>query len=144
MSHATLMKLYGGDWEKDHRISLGYLWDGALERYLSWHPEIKRIVFAYDNDYLARNKDGELTNWGQFPAEKHCQKYAAKGYRCAIHTPYLNDFNLELTELRKGRTIKALDAQRMAELEAEFEKDAVDELDQAESEDRRHVGSGRG
>ena len=127
LSHATLTKLHRGDWRQDHRISLGCLWDGALERYLSWHPEIKRIVFAYDNDYLARNKDGILINWGQNAAHKHVQKYTEKGYICAIHTPHLKDFNLELTELRQGRSIRDMDEQRMAELKAEFEKDAESE-----------------
>lgn len=132
MSHATLMKLSGGDWRQDHRISLGCIWDGALERYLSWHPEIRRIVFAYDNDYLARDKDGRLKNWGQISADTHYRKYAAKGYACAIHVPHLNDFNQDLTETRKGRTPEDMDRQRMAELQAEFEKDAV-----ADSEDEQ-------
>lgn len=134
MSHATLTMLHGGDWRQDHRISLGCTWDGALERYLSWHPEIKRIVIGYDNDYLARNKDGILMNWGQLAADKHFKKYTGKGYACAIHTPHLKDFNLELTELRKGRTVQDMDAQRMRELEAEFEKVAADEPTE-ESED---------
>lgn len=134
MSHATLMKLSGGDWKADHRISLGCIWDGALERYLSWHPEIKRIVFAYDNDYLARNKDGQRANWGQISADKHFRKYTEKGYACAVHIPHLNDFNQDLVETRKGRTPEDMDRQRMTELQAEFEKDAVDEPE-PESED---------
>ncbi len=134
MSHATLMKLSGGDWKADHRISLGCIWDGALERYLSWHPEIKRIVFAYDNDYLARNKDGQRANWGQLSADKHFRKYTEKGYACAVHIPHLNDFNQDLVETRKGRTPEDMDRQRMTELQAEFEKDAVDEPE-PESED---------
>lgn len=135
MSHAALMKLSGGDWKADHRISLGCIWDGALERYLSWHPEIKRIVFAYDNDYLARNKDGQLANWGQISADKHFRKYTEKGYACAIHTPHLNDFNLDLVETRKGRTPEELDRQRMAELQAEFENDALDEPEPENEDD---------
>lgn len=134
MSHATLMKLSGGDWKADHRISLGCIWDGALERYFSWHPEIKRIVFAYDNDYLARNKDGQRANWGQISADKHFRKYTEKGYVCAVHIPHLNDFNQDLVETRKGRTPEDMDRQRMTELQAEFEKDAVDEPE-PESED---------
>ena len=69
MSHATPTELHRGDWRQDHRIFLGCLWDGALERYLSWRPEIKRIVFAYDNDYLVCDKDCILTNWGQATAK---------------------------------------------------------------------------
>ncbi|NJD02951.1 MAG: DUF3991 domain-containing protein [Ruminiclostridium sp.] len=139
MSHATLAKIfYGKDWKEDHRISLGCLWDGALERYLQSHPDIKRIVFAVDNDYLSRSKDGVFTNWGQQAAAKWCGKYGKKGYECAVHRPHLKDFNKDLTEMRKGRTPKDLDSQRATELQAEFEKVAVEEpLDEQEDEYER-------
>jgi hypothetical protein len=127
MSHATFAKLYGHDWRQDNRISLGCTWDGALERYLQWHPEIKKIVFALDNDYLAKDKDGCYRNWGQMAAMKWCDKYSEKGYEVAIHRPHLKDFNQDLIETRKGRTVAELDAMREDELKAEFEKDAVDE-----------------
>ena len=128
MSHAALAKIfYSKDWKEDHRISLGCLWDGALECYLQSHPDIKRIVFAVDNDYLSRNKEGVFTNWGQQAAAKWCGKYGEKGYECAVHRPHLKDFNKDLTAMRKGRTPKDLERQREAELQAEFEKDAVEE-----------------
>jgi hypothetical protein len=128
MSHATLAKVYYGlDWKQDHRISLGCLWDGALDRYLQGHPKIKKIVFAVDNDYLSRNKDLVFTNWGQQAAAKWCSKYSEKGFECAIHRPHLKDFNKDLTEMRKGRSTADLDRQRESELQAEFEKDAVEE-----------------
>lgn len=128
LSHATLSKVYHGiDWKRDHRISMGCLWDGALDRYLQSHPAIKRIVIAVDDDYLARDKAGKLTNWGQIAAQRMRQKYLAKGYDCAIQLPHLNDFNQDLTEMRKGRTVEDLDRQKIAELQAEFEKDAVAE-----------------
>jgi len=128
MSHATLGKVYFSlDWQKDHRLSLGCLWDGALDRYLKSHPQIKQIIFGVDNDYLSRDKDMKLTNWGQQAADKWCGKYTEKGYQCAIHQPHLKDFNKDLTEMRKGRTPEDLDKQRMAELQTEFEKDAVEE-----------------
>ena len=131
LSHASLTKLHGRDWKQDHRISLGCLSTAALDRYLDWHKEIKRIVFAFDNDYLARDKNGNLANWGQLAAQKALQTYSERGYVCAIHTPHLNDFNLQLTEIRKGRTIQEMDEQRLRELQAEFEKTAVrdDELE---------------
>ncbi len=139
MSHASLAKVYYGlDWTQDHRISLGCLWNGALERYLQSHPEIKRIVFAVDNDYLSRNKDGVLTNWGQQAAAKWCHKYGEKGYECAIHRPHLKDFNKDLTEMRKGRTPDDLDHQRESELQAEFEKDAVEEPPDEQEDEYEH------
>ena len=129
MSHATLAKMHGQDWKRDYRISLGCLWDSALERYLKDHPEIKKIIFALDNDFNARDKDGKRApNYGQMAAEKYCGKYGGQGYACAIHRPHLKDFNKDLTEIRGGRTPEDLDHQREAELQAEFEKDAVAEL----------------
>lgn len=128
MSHATLSKMHGQDWKQDHRISLGCTWDGALERYLKDHPEIKKIVFALDNDFNARDKDGKRApNYGQMAAEKYCNKYGEQGYACAIHRPHLKDFNQDLLEMRKGKSPKELDAMRVFILEAEFEKDAVEE-----------------
>ena len=58
------------------------------------------IVFAVDNDYLSRNKEGVFTNWGQQAAAKWCGKYGEKGYECAVHRPHLKDFNKDLTEMR--------------------------------------------
>lgn len=60
-------------------------------------------------------------------AEKYCKKYGEKGYECAIHRPHLKDFNKDMTEIRKGRKPKDLGRQREAELQAEFEKAAVEE-----------------
>ena len=135
MSHATLAKMHGLDWKQDHRLSLGCTWDGALERYLKDHPEIKRIVLALDNDYNARDKDGKRApNYGQVAAEKYCEKYGEQGYACAIHRPHLKDFNTDLTETRKGKSPKELDAMRVSILEAEFESEARDEPEE-ESED---------
>lgn len=52
MSHASIAAdFYGRDWMQDHRISTGCLWNGAIDRYLEGHPQIKRLVFAVDNDY---------------------------------------------------------------------------------------------
>jgi hypothetical protein len=127
MSHASLAKLFGQDWREDHRISLGCTWDGALERYLQWHPEIRKIVFSMDNDYLAKDKDGGYRNWGQLAANKWCAKYSEMGFEVAIHKPHLKDFNQDLIEIRSGKTVEDLNAIREAELRAEFEKDAVED-----------------
>ncbi len=139
MSHSTLAKMHGQDWKQDHRISLGCTWDGALERYLKDHPEIRKIVFALDNDFDARDKDGKRApNYGQVAAEKYCGKYSEQGYACAIHRPHLKDFNQDLTEMRKGKKPKELDALRESILEAEFERDAVeDHPDEQEDEYER-------
>lgn len=59
-----------------------------------------------------------------------------KGYDCAVHRPHLKDFNLDLTEMWKGRTPDDLDRQRESEMQAEFEKNAVeDPAEEHDSED---------
>ena len=131
MSHASIAAdFYGHDWTQDHRISTGCLWNGAIDRYLEGHPQIKRLVFAVDNDYLARDKNGQLRNWGQLTAAKWMKAYTEKGYACAVHVPHLNDFNTDLVEMRKGRSVEDLDRQRMAELETAFEQSAEEEPEQ--------------
>ena len=131
MSHASIAAdFYGRDWMQDHRISTGCLWNGAIDRYLEGHPQIKRLVFAVDNDYLARDKNGQLRNWGQLTAAKWMKAYTEKGYACAVHVPHLNDFNTDLVDMRKGRSVEDLDRQRMAELETAFEQSAEEEPEQ--------------
>ena len=39
-----------------------------------------------------------------------------------MHTPHLNDFNTDLTEIRKGKTPTDLDRQRGNEITMDFEK----------------------
>lgn len=50
--------------------------------------------------------------------------------------PHLNDFNTDLVERRKGHSVEDLDRLRMAELEVEFNKDAVEE---PENEDEQEM-----
>lgn len=80
--------------------------------------------------YLARDKNGQLRNWGQLTAAKWMKAYTEKGYACAVHVPHLNDFNTDLVEMRKGRSVEDLDRQRMAELETAFEQSAEEEPEQ--------------
>lgn len=53
-----------------------------------------------------------------------------RSYACAVHVPHLNDFNTDLVEMRKGRSVEDLDRQRMAELETAFEQSAEEEPEQ--------------
>jgi len=100
MSHATLSKMNGLDPAKDHRISLGCLSDGALERYLKQHHEIKRIVFALDNDIDGKAPDGSPHNHGQEAAKKFCDKYEQQGYTVSMQIPQSKDFNEDLLQIR--------------------------------------------
>lgn len=59
MSHMTLMKQKGLDWQKDSRVSLGGLAESALERFLKNHPNIKEVVLCMDNDYKEEINSGQ-------------------------------------------------------------------------------------
>lgn len=76
MSHATLCKLNGIDWQEDHRVAEGCLSDKALYRYLERHPEIDEIVFCYDNDVDGQLPDGTPHNHGQVRAEISAEIFA--------------------------------------------------------------------
>jgi len=101
ISHATLCKLHGIDWKQDHRVAEGCLSDRALRRYLGLHPEIKEIVFCYDNDMDGKQPDGTPHNHGQVRAEQASREFAGLGYKTMIQTPKNKDFNQDLTEFRK-------------------------------------------
>ena len=65
LSYATLLKMSGCDWRKDHLLSLAGIYqpkqDGspgrlplALKQYLEDYPEIHSIVLRLDNDFAGR------------------------------------------------------------------------------------------
>ncbi len=65
LSFATIRKMNGINWKKDHLLSLAGVYQLkketeqssvplALTQYLSDHPEIKTIVLRLDNDYAGR------------------------------------------------------------------------------------------
>lgn len=99
MSHATLCKLHGIDWRKDYRISEGCLSDKALKQFLSDHPQIKEIVFCYDNDVDGKLADGTPHNHGQVRAAQAKEYFDSLGYTTYIQTPAQKDFNKMLTSL---------------------------------------------
>lgn len=101
MSHASLCKLYGIDWEEDHRVAEGCLSDKALSRYLQYHPEIREIVFCYDNDVEGKDAIGNPCNHGQIQAEKSAKSFAKAGYEVFIQTPRTKDFNQDLMVLQE-------------------------------------------
>jgi hypothetical protein len=97
MSDATFYKINDCEWRNEHRIALGGLSDKALEKYLTLHPEIKRIKFEFDNDKDARYSDGRpAPNWGQQAAVQLADKYSKKGYSTEIETPSAKDVNEDL------------------------------------------------
>ncbi len=102
MSHATLnaYKAHGmgkSDWQdcwKLHtRIALGTVFDAALERYVSSHPEVKSISFCLDSDEA-----------GCKAAEVHREKYKAAGFQVNVYKIPLNmgkDYNEYLCRFKE-------------------------------------------
>lgn len=101
MSHATIYKNIGRDWQADHRISLGGFNQAALDYYLRQHTDITKIMFCLDNDYDAKFEDGRpAPNWGQEHAKEFSEHYTALGYQCLIDTPRGKDFNVDLCNMK--------------------------------------------
>lgn len=71
-----------------------------LERYLS-ENDVKKITFALDNDYLARNSKKELCNWGQNTAKALLEKYS-KNYSVENEVSVLKDWNEDLIQMKNG------------------------------------------
>jgi len=102
MSQATILKLAGGDWREDWRISLGGFSDLGLEYFLNQHPEIKNIHFCTDNDAQGNavlqnvyDKDGSIKKPG------YMKKYQDRGYNVFRDEPTNKDFNEDLQAFRK-------------------------------------------
>lgn len=110
MSHATLCKLHGIDWRKDYRISEGCLSDKALKQFLSDHPQVREIVFCYDNDVDGKLADGTPHNHGQIRAAQAKAHFESIGYTVYIQTPTQKDFNKVLTSLYERPVQKEQDA----------------------------------
>lgn len=117
MSHATLCKLNGIDWQGDHRVAEGCLSDKALYRYLERHPEIDEIVFCYDNDVDGQLPDGTPHNHGQVRAEISAEIFADLGYTTFVQTPNTKDFNKDLTTFLELLAAEMSDSQSENEME---------------------------
>jgi DNA primase len=71
-------------------ISLGGVFDNALEKYLETNSEVKEIIFCLDNDVAGREATQKLS-----------QKYAEKGFDVKCIFPRLKDFNEDLKFYRQ-------------------------------------------
>lgn len=65
LSYATVMKMQGQDWRREHLLSLAGIYQpakkieeskvpAALTRFLKEHPEVQSVVFHLDNDEVGR------------------------------------------------------------------------------------------
>ena len=75
--------------------------DKALSRYLKDHPEIREIVFCYDNDVDGKDANGRPHNHGQVQANLSAEAFAKAGYTVFIQTPQTKDFNQDLLTFRE-------------------------------------------
>lgn len=95
LAYITLNK--SSQWQKDNFLPLGGLSECALLCFLSEHPYITDMIFCFDNDINAQNKDGSpAPNHGQIMAERYRTEYAQKGYRTSIYTPERKDWDAVL------------------------------------------------
>jgi len=125
IAHATLTKLNGKNYRKDHRISLGGMAWIPLDKYLKNHPEIDTIVFGLNNDYDKINNRGEYENYGQNKAEKMCKEYSQR-YKVLNQIPVNVDFNDDLKCYRKYNCIfreKEMQGANEEENDIEYEED---------------------
>lgn len=87
MSHATMIKIQGGNYKDHNRIPLGCVADLKLEQFLKDNPNIKVVVSCLDNDKA-----------GIEATEKIRNKYSEKGYIIKRILPKSKDFNDDLKE----------------------------------------------
>lgn len=105
MSHATLTKVSGWDWQEDWRIALGGVSDLGLQQFLSLHPEIKNIHFATDNDEQGKKVlENEYKTDGTIKKVGYVQKYKDKGYEVFREEPAHKDFNEDLCAFMEEQT----------------------------------------
>jgi hypothetical protein len=90
VSHASLVKLNGGDWRDAWRISLGGTSFLGLDRFLSEHPRIRAVVACLDNDETGNRR-----------SEKLMSEYSAKGYYTEREASDAKDFNEDLLNDRQ-------------------------------------------
>lgn len=101
MSHATMIKIQGGNYKEHNRISLGCVADVKLEQFLKDNSNIKIIVSCLDNDEA-----------GIKASEKIKEKYSEKGYQIKRILPKKKDFNDDLVatiEKYKKKTMLKID-----------------------------------
>lgn len=101
MSHATMIKIQGGNYKEHNRISLGGVADVKLNQFLKDNPNIKAIVSCLDNDEAGIKATEEIR-----------EKYSKEGYLVKRILPRNKDFNEDLIaafEKYEKKTIQGLD-----------------------------------
>ena len=86
ISHASIKKLDNADWRDGHRISLGGVTSGGLERFLNDNPQITEVILGLDNDDAGNKKCEKLT------------KDLKDKYTVIREKPQYKDFNEDLVK----------------------------------------------
>lgn len=101
ISHATLFKMSGFDWQADSRVALGGVTELALDQFLKTHPYIRKINFCLDRDKTGINNVYGTVNkkTGKQEIRSLLQQYAGLGYEVSASFPATKDYNLDLVTL---------------------------------------------
>ncbi|WMJ77878.1 toprim domain-containing protein [Sedimentibacter sp. MB35-C1] len=104
MSHATMIKIQGGNYKDHNRISLGCVADVKLEQFLKDNPNIKTIISCLDNDKA-----------GIDATEKIRKKYSNRGYIIKRILSKSKDLNEDLVAAfefleKQQKTVSDLDS----------------------------------
>ena len=89
ISHASMWKQRGYDWQSVHRIALGGTSFLGLERFLRENPQVTAIVACLDNDQTGDRRSNIMIT-----------DYTAKGYAVCREAPAGKDFNEDLLRCR--------------------------------------------
>lgn len=98
ISHATLFKLNGFDWQADSRVALGGVSELALEQFLKTHSHIKKITFCLDRDETGINNVYGVVDekTGEQKVRSLLEMYKNLGYEVSESFPATKDYNLDL------------------------------------------------
>lgn len=92
MSHATLYKMNGRDYQDGYRIALHGTSFMGLETFLNDNPDIKEIVACLDNDEAGLKR-----------GQKMCKEFHDKGYKTFMQPPNEKDYNEQLQTFIHGK-----------------------------------------
>jgi hypothetical protein len=92
ISHASLYKMNGMDYQDVHRVTLDGTSFLALDGFLKEHPEVKNIVSCLDSDEAGKKRSKAMVD-----------TYTAKGYNVKIQEPEAKDYNDQLLNTKAAR-----------------------------------------
>lgn len=113
MSHATMIKIQGGNYKEDNRVSLGCVGYVKIDQFLKDNPNIKTIISCVDNDKAGNRMTEKIRNM-----------YSEKGYTIKRILPKAKDFNDDLVAAYER-----------------FEKKTMEEVDNKISNKKEHYAS---